>query len=498
VFNYGDYQRAFGGLSFDYPMSYAVRDFFDHGGSQAIIVRLFEPVEGDGTARLAFPDAAGGDSGDPAALLLKAANPGPWGNTLTASIDTRGIDEDSARPVSGEFGLEAADLFNLDLTLLDDEGRPIATERFLNLSVKTGGAAGRFPNRIDRLLMGASALARVDRLSAVPPGDGASARGAGGDTGRGLSAACYLGDRSAKTGMYALDKAVMFNLLCIPPDRRILPDVPEREQDLDASVRQAAASYCAERRAFYIVDPPAWWSSKAKQGQLAAIHPSDLGIGGEAEAASAAGRNAAVYFPRIWKADPLMESHPALFAPCGAVAGVYAATDLARGVWKAPAVQDASLADVIELEVPLTDDDNAQLNPLGINCLRQLPILGPVVWGARTLRGGDQWADAYKYVSVRRLTLLVEESLIRGTQWAIFEPNDEALWSSLRLSVGSFLADLSRQGAFYNYNVQCDVSTTTADDIERGVVNILVRIAPVKPDEFVVLQIQHPIAAAAG
>jgi phage tail sheath protein FI len=146
----------------------------------------------------------------------------------------------------------------------------------------------------------------------------------------------------------------------------------------------------------------------------------------------------------------------------------------------------------------LTDGQNGVLNQLGINCLRNFPVIGPVVWGARTLRGADQFEDDYKYIPVRRLTLYIEDSLYRGTQWAVFEPNDEALWSTLRLSVTSFLADLARQGAFYNYAVTCDASTTTPTDIANGKVNILVQIAPVKPAEFVMIQIQQTAATSAS
>lgn len=492
IFNYGDFTQAFGGLVSDYPLSYSVQDFFANGGSEAIVARLFEPSDGDGFARLEFP-AAGSEGDASAALSLRAASPGGWGNYLSAEVDRQGI-SDSTAELFKEYGLDAADLFNLTLSRLDESGRPVATERYVNLSVKSAGTAADFPSRLDRMLEDQSNLARVESLPALPPADGASATAMGGNDGQPLRTPTYLGDRSAGTGMYLLDKAHLFNLLCIPPDRRILPDVPEGEQDLDPVVRQAAASYCAERRAFYIVDPPVAWTDAAKQGRLSSIDPKDVGITGMNSAGSEVARNAAVYFPRIWNEDILADSRPALFAPSGAIAGVFAATDFARGVWKAPAGIDAGFASVVDLEINLTDDENGQLNPLGINCLRKFPVYGPVVWGARTLYGADQLADDYKYVPIRRLTLFIEESLYEGTGWAAFEPNDEALWSSLRLSVGSFLADLSRQGAFYQYAVSCDSTTTTQADIDNGIVNIVVQIAPVKPAEFIVLQIQQQAA----
>jgi hypothetical protein len=481
IYNYGDFHRAFGGLSFEYPLSYSVQDFFASGGSQAIIARLFEPGDGDGFARLDFQAAV---------FSLRAASPGEWGNFLSAEIDRQGIDDKTAEPFK-EFGLDAADLFNLTLTRSDKSGRTVATERYLNLSVKSTGEAADFPNRVDRVLESQSDLARIESLPAAAPAAGTSAKAIGGNDGQPLRTPTYLGDRSRKTGMHLLDKAPLFNLLCIPPDRRILDEVPESEQDLDPTVRQAAASYCADRRAFYIVDPPVAWKNEAKQGLLSAIDPQDLGITGETSGGIEVGRNAAVYFPRIWKEDLLTGSRPALFAPSGTIAGVFAANDVARGVWKAPAGIDAGLAGVVDLEISLGDDGIGLLNPLGINCLRKLPIYGPLVWGARTLRGADLLEDDYKYVPVRRLILFVEESLFQGTQWAASEANDEALWSSLRLSVAGFLADLARQGAFYDYAVACDSSTTTRTDIDNGVVNIVVRIAAVQPAEFIVLQIQQ-------
>jgi len=184
------------------------------------------------------------------------------------------------------------------------------------------------------------------------------------------------------------------------------------------------------------------------------------------------------------------------FVPCGILAGVMARTDAQRGVWKAPAGLDASLNGVDALQVNLNDAANGILNPLGINCLRSFPS-GRVAWGARTLRGADRDADEYKYIPVRRLALFLEESLYRGTQWVVFEPNDEPLWAQIRLNVGAFMQNLFRQGAFQGrtpreaYLVKCDKETTTQNDINLGIVNILVGFAPLKPAEFVIIKIQQ-------
>lgn len=489
-FSYGDFTRAYGGLHCDYPMSHAVQDFFNNGGSQAAIARLFEPDGGGGVATLEFPPAPVSSSGSApsfAPLTLTAASPGQWGNYLTATADTQGIAASPAGQLHAQYGLEKDDLFNLTLTLADAEGKIIATEKYLGVSTRSDGEAGLYPNRLDQVLAANSRLACVSRLPEAVPGD-SSAQGKGGSDGTYLTAATCLGDESLKTGIHLLDKGPPFNLLCIPPDRRI---VPGTDVDLDPSVRRKAAEYCTDRRAFYIVDPPAEWAAKAKNEDVPDIKPEDLGIAGLSRDGIEIARNAAVYFPRLVKQDIAADSQPALFAPCGAVAGVIAATDIARGVWKAPAGIGAGISGITGFEVRLSDVGIGLLNPVGINCLRSIPTIGPVVWGARTLRGSDALEDDYKYIPVRRLALFIEQSLYQGTQWAVFEPNDELLWSALRLQVGSFLAGLARQGAFYDYAVMCDSTTTTPEDIENGIVNILVEIAPLKPAEFIVLTIQQ-------
>jgi len=466
--------------------------FMVQGDATVYTVRIYD--QGSGTisflpeAATAFTAADEMTFSPP--LALKAANPGDWGNYLTAEVDNQGITDETALQFQA-YGLGAEDLFNLRLKRVDARGRTLASESYLNLSVRNTGKAASFPNRLDRVLKHQSSLCLVDVLPMVPPASGAMAIGSGGNDGDYLAALTYIGDPDKKTGLYMLEHVPIFNLMCIPPDQRIFPEVPLAMQDLDPAVRQAAASYCTDRRAIYIADPPAIWADQVKQGKISDISPTDVGISGENDAGIEVARNAAVYFPRVVEEDLLLKGKPAVFAPCGIIAGVIAATDVARGVWKAPAGVDAGLAGVAKLEVNLTDNQNGVLNPLGINCLRNFPIVGPVVWGARTLRGADQFEDDYKYLPLRRLTLFVEDSLYRGTQWAVFEPNDEALWSSLRLSVTGFLADLARQGAFYNYAVACDASTTTQTDIDNGVVNILVQIAPVKPAEFVMIQIQQ-------
>jgi len=238
-----------------------------------------------------------------------------------------------------------------------------------------------------------------------------------------------------------------------------------------------------------VVDAPVAWEN---------IQDAVTGIGGFALSGEPS-KNAALYFPylRITDPDPAQRGRKIDLPAAGAIAGVYARTDVQRGVWKAPAGIDASLNGIPELSLPMTDLENGRLNPLGVNCLRSFPIIGRVVWGARTLRGADALADDWKYLPVRRLALFIEESLYRGTKWVVFEPNDEPLWAQIRLNVGAFMQNLFRQGAFQGssareaYFVKCDKDTTTQNHINLGIVNIHVGFAPLKPAEFVIIKIQQ-------
>jgi hypothetical protein len=244
-----------------------------------------------------------------------------------------------------------------------------------------------------------------------------------------------------------------------------------------------------ERRAMLLVDAPKNWKDKTTAKNKFSDSDTD-NVGTRS-------KNSALFFPRVKQPNPLRDNQTEEFVPCGVVAGVFARTDTQRGVWKAPAGLDATLVGVPQLSVNLTDGENGELNPLGINCLRSFPVTGRVVWGARTLRGADQLADEWKYIPVRRTALFIEESLYRGTQWVVFEPNDEPLWAQIRLNVGAFMHTLFRQGAFQGqtpkdaYFVKCDKESTTQNDINLGIVNIIVGFAPLKPAEFVIIKLQQ-------
>jgi phage tail sheath protein FI len=570
--SFGDFERLFGGLGVNYPLGYAVRDFYLNGGSQAIIVRLYKPLFKDETERLkaqqdaqkaaeavakaatdaaaaanstaqsvadaakaaaaqAAPgsaktaaDAVAKAAADAAAvvnpaptpvsvakaatdavakavgkaaprgksslkignLTLEAASAGEWGNDLRVRIDDN-VSEDIAK----RFALDKNKLFNLKVRDI----KTGVTETFLNVTGEDS------PRRIDRVLLNESSLLRIPS-DATPPftvpsphKDPTPPKGIWEDddastpvkdegksaNSQPLDQGAYEGSQADKTGIFALEGADLFNLLCIPPDTR--------DGDTLKAVYSTAMKYCVDRRAFLIVDPlTKWKDANSITGKSLA---DDLGLTGDAA------RNAALFFPRVIEADPLRDGQTDTMVPCGIMAGVMARTDAQRGVWKAPAGIDAALSGTQGLKVNLTDPENGQLNPLGVNCLRSFPVFGRVAWGARTLRGADQAADEYKYIPVRRTALFIEESLFRGLKWVVFEPNDEPLWAQIRLNAGAFMQNMFRQGAFQGktpreaYFVKCDKETTTQNDINLGIVNVVVGFAPLKPAEFVIIKLQQ-------
>jgi phage tail sheath protein FI len=273
-------------------------------------------------------------------------------------------------------------------------------------------------------------------------------------------------------GIHALDAVDIFNLLVIPGV-------------MNSEAFFAAADYCRQRRAFLIVDAPknAQTPAQIEQAvQNATLPKTSYG---------------AIYFPWIKIADPLNNDPLRVSPPSGTVAGLFARIDATRGVWKAPAGTEAILNGVTALEYQLTDTENGLLNPRGINCLRSLPVFGIVAWGARTLERADEFASEWKYIPVRRMALFLEESIYRGIQWTVFEPNAEPLWAQLRLNIGVFMHTLFRQGAFQGqtpretYFVKCDAETTSQSDIANGLVKILVGFAPLRPAEFVMLELKQ-------
>jgi len=456
VFSFQDFKREFGGLAADSEASYAVYQFFLNGGSQAWVVR----TAGDDPApTAAFADIQDGSGG--VAFEVHARSPGAWGNLIRVRVH-----DSTSSP---------GDRFDLVISLTGDPAKPsstLRTEEFLGLSVNEADV-----HYVKTVVNETSRLIRIDGLvnGNRPAVEGSPQEElTSGADGSPPATADLIGEIACKTGIHALDDVDLFNILCIP---RLATMLSTDARDVIA----AAIDYCEGRKAFFIIDPP---------GDVATPEEMKSWV---KDAGSSA--NAAVYYPRMRVADPLDDHQFRSVGPSGTIAGLYARTDVTRGVWKAAAGTEAALVNVSDLEVLLTNGENGILNSLGINCLRDFPVIGIVCWGARTLAGNDQMGSEWRYVPVRRLALFIEESLIRGTQSVALEPNDETLWAQIRLNVGAFMHSLFRQGAFQGstpkdaYFVKCDAETTTQSDIDQGIVSFYVGFAPLKPAEFSILKI---------
>jgi phage tail sheath protein FI len=477
IHSFGEFDTLFGGLWDQSPLSFSVQQYFLNGGQTAVIVRVTRGTTAS-ASRFTVPGAATG-------LLLDASSPGAWGDNLEITLD-----DNTSKSEPNLFNITVSDPVRAN-------GAGTGTsETIRNLSASA--ASGRF---LTPILAQQSRFIRVAPVAnavnnpTVPAGGSVTITSASANFTAGSDGTApndtdvnQAAGPTGKRGMYALEDQDIFNLLVIPP----YSFEAIAASNVAAGTWAAAAGYCRNRRAFLIVDPP----PGPITAPATAANSGFTALSGTLTPASPEAQYAAYYFPRLRAVNPLTTT-PQEFAPSGAIAGIFARTDASRGVWKAPAGLEAGISGILELGYPLTDGENGTLNQIGVNCLRSFNLIGPVVWGSRTLQGSDAMASDWKYIPVRRVALYIEESLYRGTQWVVFEPNDEPLWAQIRLAIGAFMQNLFRQGAFQGrtpreaYFVKCDSETTTQNDINLGVVNILVGFAPLKPAEFVLIRIQQ-------
>jgi hypothetical protein len=409
-------------------------------------------------------------------LTLFANSPGVWGNTLLVTVT----------PQPGN-----ASRFSLLLQQVTSTGSPATLESYVSLSVAPADPSYVVTviNNDSSYITFTNPLSGLVVAPTAAPAAATKVPFSGGLDGSVLNPtdgnfeAALFPPANPNGGVNLLDRVDIFNLLCVPGET-------------DGTYIGLLQAYCVGKRAFLIVDSPqnTTIASMTQSGPVGSK-------GGPITEQSVAG-NSALYFPWINAPDPLTGGRSRLFPPCGFVAGIYAATDGARGVWKAPAGIQAAFVGNSGLQFLMTDTENGGLNPQAVNCLREFKVYGDVVWGARTLAGNDQAGSQWKYVPIRRLALFLESSLYDGTQWVVFEPNDATLWGQIRMNVGTFLQGLFLQGAFAGttpaqaYFVKCDAENNPPSSVALGVVNILVGFAPLYPAEFVVIQIQQIVAQA--
>jgi phage tail sheath protein FI len=474
VLSWADFQRQFGGLYSEVYLGYAVNQFFGNGGQQAYIVRLVQ-----GATLASGSDTTSG-------IQLWASSVGAWANNFKVMF----LAGDPADPTHS-FGMQ----------ILDGNGNLL--ESFMNVSTDPT-AAQYAPTVIDS---GSQYITFVDP-SLTPPGPhqptavptpGSSLtftnQGSAGTVLTDPTQANFAGQLTAATVHPLLDSIPIVNIVCVPGLATVSPDGTASPAGVAAI--DALQGFCRDARAFCIVDSP----------QNANVTDTNHAVANAGQnlqnSASSGAANSAMYFPWVSAPDPLAGGRLTLMPPSGLVAGAYAATDASRGVWKAPAGIDAGLSGIAGLQYMLTDTQNGNLNTVGVNCLRFFASYGNVVWGARTLVGADTVGSQWKYVPIRRFALFLESSLYDGTQWVVFEPNDETLWGQIRLNVGAFMQSLFLKGAFQGttpqqaYFVKCDAENNPQSAINQGIVTIEVGFAPLYPAEFVIIQIQQMMAGLA-
>jgi phage tail sheath protein FI len=467
VQSWSDFYSQFGGLDARSLLGYSVNQFFGNGGQQAYIIRLAAP-----DAKIGFVDVPA--SGGGTAFTANAYDAGQWSSRYGVRITQNPSDPTR---------------FSLFVVYTPSSTQETVVESFTNLSMLANDPQARSVGSVVNDPRTGSRLIQLTGIATLPgvlpapnpltapgllPAPYLMATGADGTVlspGTPAFHTALNAGGAGSGGVRLLDTVSIFNLLCVPG---------ETEQVTIQNLQK----YCRDERAFYIVDC-------GPSDSFVSLQNGPVGITGDDAI------NSAFYFPWVSAPDQLQQGRLQPFPPCGFVAGLYAATDATRGVWKAPAGIDASLVGEAGLTTVLTDLQNGTLNVHAVNCLRHFPVYGDVIWGARTLRGNDQVGSEWKYVPIRRLALFIESSLFDGTQWVVFEPNDERLWSQIRLNVGAFMQGLFLQGAFQGsapqqaYFVKCDGENNPQSSIDLGIVNVLVGFAPLYPAEFVVIQIQQ-------
>jgi uncharacterized protein len=482
IFNFTDYERAFGGLyasgEVQNHVAYAVNQFFLNGGSHAYVVGLQPSYHGPALGEVVPATAQIGNivftAREPTDLVPMRVTV----NNLKAS-DTNNPNNLDIADVVIAYGPPATGL------------GASRVETYRGITIRQADSVNFIEARIGTDANPLSSLVTVAHAGGgygltIPPAAPGSTVAQGSPATFTTNIAAFTTTFSAADfsdvfeESSSLDKVHVFNLILVPGVA-------------DNGVWSAALAFAERRRAFAILDPPREDVADPDPANVLTSIYEDVETNGIVPPS----QNAAFYFPYLRAIDPLTGDPNAEFPPSGYVAGVYSRTDLSRGVWKAPAGLETALrgtTGVVE-RGRMTDMRQGTLNPIGVNCLRTLPGVGTVVFGARTVVTANPAFEQWRYVPVRRMALFLEQSLYDSLGWAVFEPNDEPLWFALRTTVTDFMLSLFNQGAFQGrtpsqaFRVQCDGSTTTQRDIDQGIVNIIVAFAPLKPAEFVVIKI---------
>jgi hypothetical protein len=481
VTNWTQYSKTFGGFTDGAYLPHAVYGYFLNGGGAAYVVRVggngAAPANGqdspDGRAAAvgqpyAHAVLAGDGENAGTAFAVRALTAGPGGNDISVEIAAPSAPQESD---PGTFKL-----------VVKKEGK--AEETYDNVSVRRGSSNVVTAVRKSKLIT----IEENKGAAGVAPRQGAEVRLGGGEialTGGGEDSAAvvpvtpqqYVGDVTDRTGFGGLEAIEDITMLCVP-DLMSAYQADAIDSDGVKAVQLAMIAHCelmADRVA--ILDaPPGLNAQQVKEWRM--------------DIAGYDSKYATLYWPWVRVMDP-QQGQPVMLPPSGHVAGVWARNDDTRGVHKAPA--NEILRGVIDLAANITKGEHDQLNPVGINCIRSFPGQGIRIWGARTLSSDPEW----RYLNVRRLFNFVEKSILQGTNWVVFEPNDRFLWNSVNRVITMFLRRVWRSGALFGqtpreaFFVKCDEENNPPENRDAGILTVDVGIAPVKPAEFVVFRISQ-------
>ena len=459
VSNWTQFTGTFGEFVSGSYLASAVQGYFLNGGGNCYVIRIGAE---NGNGRRASKGEAQQTPRPPqlqvGRMTLQALDPAMQSGRLVAQI----ADPGGESPNADQFKL---------IVKLDGE----AAEEYDPVTFQRG------KQNVATVVNAASKLIRIEETSGASlerPGLGEAAlvplppAGAVPDT---LSAEDYVGDVADRTGFAGLESVDEVTMLCVPD---LMSAYQQGNIDLEAvkAVQLGMIAHCEQMgdRMAILDSPPGLNAQQVKEWRM--------------EAAGYDSAFATLYWPWIRTPDPLT-GRMTFMPPSGYVAGIWGRNDDTRGVHKAPA--NEIVRGAVSLELQLTKNEHDLLNPVGINCLRSFPGRGIRVWGARTLSSDPAW----RYVNIRRLFNYLEETILTGTNWAVFEPNDDALWARLRRTIGAFLVNEWRKGALFGstpdeaFFVKCDRETNPAEGIDAGQVVCLVGVAPVKPAEFVIFRL---------
>ena len=466
------FERLFGSFDKERHLPLGVYHFFLNGGSRAYILRVLpkDAVAATVDLKLAAPAAA--------TVSLSAAGAGMWANGIKVTVTQNQYNQQLTDWAITQVDADGNDE---ELELYSSVGGSETDEKFYATIINRDSNyvrivpdkdKGTFPEWV--IPAPAPAAAAAAAAAAAPTSLGSASLANGTDGAGAITAQDY------SNALASLDRIDDVSILAIP--------------GAPADTIAAGITYVdglKRRDMIYIVDSiGSPRDSRNNDKQIEDVKTLLTSITNKSS-------YAALYFPWVEIADPLSKvSGATRFAPpSGMVAGLYARTDNTRGVWKAPAGTEATLLGTVGLAAQIADADQDAMNPIGINCIRQFPASGIVVWGARTL--ATQANPEYRYVPIRRTAMFLEKTLYRGTQWVVFEPNDEPLWSAIRFNINAFMLTQFRAGAFQGtkpadaFFVKCDADNNIQATIDAGQVHIIVAFAPLKPAEFVIIHIQQ-------